>query len=305
MEENQAGITAIVTAYSRAYHATHDTPKIFDDFLADALFTPQEHTFFDQSLSGLLKLIDPALAEKNPDPADALALVMQIQTGSTTLSRSRYCENALEEAIHRGVEQYVILGAGMDTFAFRKPEVLKQLQVFEIDHPVTQAMKRQRIETAGWLIPEQLHWIPLDFTKDDLQGALRNCPAYNSQKQAFFSWLGVSYYLTSAVVLNTLQSIAANTVPGSCIVFDYFDQDALIPQKAAPTAQLTQTIVRQSGEPIKSGFAPQSLAAELQPLGLHLEENLSPQEIDQQYFQNRRDLYHAAAHIHFARCEVK
>src|SRR5690349_19551117 len=113
MEPNRASITALVTAYCRAYHAIHDAPKIFDDFLADQMFTPEEHTAFNHNLAARLQVIDPELAATNPDEPTALARVMQIHHGPITLSRSRYTEDCLELAIDReGIQQYVLLGAG-------------------------------------------------------------------------------------------------------------------------------------------------------------------------------------------------
>ena len=113
-----------------------------------------------------------------------------------------------------GTEQYVILGAGLDTFAFRHREMLPKLQVFEIDHPSTQADKRRRIAAAGWQEPAGLHWVPLDFRTQDLVAALTNSP-YDLHKQTFFSWLGVTYYLEHTQVLATLQAMAGLAPAGS------------------------------------------------------------------------------------------
>jgi methyltransferase (TIGR00027 family) len=307
MEENQAGVTALITAYARAYHATHDSPKIFDDFMADQLYTPEEHMLFDQNLAGLLKMIAPELAESNPDPATALAWVIQLHNGPVTLSRSRYTEDCLEEALQPGnplmPRQYVILGAGFDTFAFRRPDLLQNLQVFEVDHSVTQAMKRERITAAGWQTPEHLQYVSLDFTKESLEDGLRRS-AYDPEKVSFFSWLGVSYYLPKDVVLGTLQSIARFTARGSTIVFDYMDEDAFLVERAAKRTQLMHQIARMVGEPMRTGFDPRGLSDQLELLGLRLQENLGPLEINARYFQGRSDRYRAFEHVHFARVIV-
>jgi methyltransferase (TIGR00027 family) len=295
--------TALLTAYARAYHATHDELKIFDDFLAHHLFTEEERTYFGQGLAESLKFLDPERAAACPDQATALAWYMRLQGGPVTLSRSRYTEDSLETAVRQGVRQYVILGAGLDTFAFRRPEMLKQLQVFEIDHPATQAFKRQRLSKLGWEIPAQLHWVPVDFAKENLATALDRS-AYDPQALSFFSWLGVTYYLTRDVVFATLQAIADSTPAGSTVMFDYFDTDAFVPEKAATRMQRMQAIVRGVGEPIQTGFDPSTLAADLASLGLRLHENLSPSDIEGRYFQGRTDGYHAFQHAHFARAGV-
>jgi methyltransferase (TIGR00027 family) len=303
MSENQAGITALVTAYARAYHATHDSPVVFDDALADQMYTPEEHAQFNQNLAGMLSLVAPDLAATRPDPATALAWSMQLMNEPVTLSRSRYTEDCLEQAARLGARQYVILGAGFDTFAFRRPDLLAALQVFELDHPVTQAMKRQRIALAGWHIPPQLHFVATDFTQEDLPAALRRSP-YDPEQVSFFSWLGVSFYLPHEAVFATLRAIAGVSPKGSSVVFDYMDTAAFDPARADRRVQLMQGIARQVGEPMKAGFDPQSLGRELSKLGLTLVENLGPAEIEARYFQGRADRLHAFPHVHFAKVVV-
>jgi methyltransferase (TIGR00027 family) len=303
LEKNKVSLTALLTAYARAYHAVHDDPKIFDDFLAYQFFTEEERTNFEQNLADSLKFFDPERAASCPSQASALAWYMRIQGAPTTLSRSRYTENSLEAAFRQGVRQYVILGAGMDTFAFRRPDLASQLKVFEIDHPLTQAFKLSRLKELGWEIPAQLHFIPVDLTKITLANALRQSP-YDPRKSSFFSWLGVTIYLTRAEVFNTLRTIAGIAPAGSAIIFDYLDTDAFIPGKASKQVQLMREIVRKVGEPLKGGFNPAALAADLAGTGLLLHENLSPSDIEERYFQGRTDGYHAFEHIHFAHAVV-
>ncbi len=303
MEKNKVSLTAQLTAYARAYHAMHDDPKIFDDFLAYRIFTEEERTNLEQNLANSLKFFDPERAASCPNQATALAWYMRIQGAPTTLSRSRYTEDRLEQAFQQGMRQYVILGAGMDTFAFRRPDLASQLKVFEIDHPLTQAFKLSRLKELGWEIPAQLHFIPVDFTKETLANVLKQSP-YDPGKSSFFSWLGVTIYLTRAEVFTTLRTIAGIAPAGSSIIFDYLDADAFIPGKAAKQVQLMQEIVRRVGKPLKAGFDPASLAAELADIGLLLRENLSPSDIEERYFQGRTDGYHAFEHIHFAHAVV-
>lgn len=300
MDPNQAGITALVTAYARAYHAAHDSPKVFDDFLAYQLFTLQERIFFNQQLSTLLKLIDPALAEQYPDQESALSLVMQLQTGPITLSRSRYCEDELEKTLETGVDQYVILGAGFDTFGFRRLDLKDRLQVYEVDHPVTQGLKRQRIENAKWQIPDHLHFVPVDFSGDDLMESLINS-GFDPRKRSFFSWLGVTFYLSDKEIEETLAAISSKAAERSIILFDYLDSDSLIDEKAGRTVKLMKSITMQAGEPIRSSFDPFELGKILDKSGFSLLENLNPSEIENLYFKHRQDQYHAVENVHFAK----
>lgn len=291
-------ITALVTAYARAYHATHDDPKIFDDFAADRLYSAEEHASFNKNLADALPTIDPDFAATQPDQDAALARVIQTMHGPVTLSRSRYTEDCLQAAVDQGVRQYVILGAGFDTFAFRRADLLDRgLQVFEVDHPVTQEMKRQR--TADWQTPPQLHYVPVDFNQQSFRAELLQS-AYNPQALTFFSWLGVTYYLSREVVFATLQDIRQIAPSGSTLVFDYMDADAFDPAKVARRTQLMQASARMVGEPMQTGFDPQTLADDLARVRLKLVENLSPTDIQARYFAGRTDRYRAFEHVHFA-----
>jgi methyltransferase (TIGR00027 family) len=300
MTENQAGLTALITAYARGYHATHDDTKVFDDFLADAYYTPQEHAWFDQVLAENLKVYDPAAAAEIPNQAGALAWVMQEMYGPITLSRSRFCEDCLEQAARGGLEQYVILGAGLDTYAFRCPDRLKTLRVFELDHPITQALKRERVAAAGWEWPEQLTLAPIDFTNQSLAEVLLGA-GYDPDRPGFFSWLGVTYYLSREVVAKTLEQVREIAAPGSSLVFDYLDEEAFRPEAAGVRINRMLETARQVGEPMKSAFNPARLSEELTATGWQVVENLAPEEIQARYFAGRKDRLRAFEHIHFTR----
>jgi methyltransferase (TIGR00027 family) len=275
----------------------YDTPKIFDDFLAIHLFTEEERTNMERNMAEGLKFFDPESYSTCPDQKTALSRMMRGRT--TAISRARYTEESLEIAIRQGGRQYVILGAGMDTFAFRRPELVKQLQVFEVDHPVMQAFKRNRLAELDWELPAQLHFVPVDFTNQSLAAELTHS-SYDPLTLSFFSWLGVTYYLPRDTVFTTLQAIADIAPAGSVVIFDYFDNDAFIPEKATKRMQFLQEAVRRVGEPLKTGLDPSTLATDLANIGLRLHENLHPADIERRYFQERTDGYHASEHVHFA-----
>ncbi len=300
MAEIQNGVTALITAFFRAYHSTHAKEKIFDDFVAPEFYTPEEVATFSQNLAGMIDLIDLEFAATKPSPEAALERVMQTYHCPITLSRSRYCEDRLEEAITQGIAQYVILGAGFDTFAYRRPDLANRLTVFEVDHPATQALKRQRMATLKREYPSNLRIVPVDFDRDDLAQSLL-AASYDPAEPAFFSWLGVTYYLSRATVFTTLEKLAGMSAPGSAIVFDYFDPDAFNPERASRRMRIMHDIVRQVGEPMKAGFAPHKLEGELSRNGWQLQENLDPTEIEARYFSGRTDGYHAFEHVHFAK----
>lgn len=297
MEENQVSRTALSVAYARAYHSIHGAPKIFDDFLAYHLITDRIRLIIEQSMVELLHSYDPERAASCPDQATALE--WEMQGSGSIISRARYTEDNLLKAVRQDVRQYVILGAGMDTFAFRHPEMLEQLQVFEVDHPATQGFKRNRIAQLGWELPKNLHFIPVDFTKESLTSVLTRS-SYDSKTPSFFSWLGVTYYLTRDDVFSTLRNIASVAPPGSMVIFDYLDTDAFVPERASKRLQLTMKTYAKVGEPVITGFDPPTLAADLERIGLRLHENLNPTDIEERHFKGRTDRYHAGEHVHYA-----
>ncbi|RPJ75366.1 MAG: class I SAM-dependent methyltransferase [Alphaproteobacteria bacterium] len=299
MKENQASFSAMMTAYIRAYHSMHATPKIFDDFLAYRLIPQEVRELIEQGLKDK-QSNDP---ERTASFSDQTITYASLMKATNVLSRARYTEDALERAVIQGVKQYVILGAGMDTFAFRRPELMERLEVFEVDHPATQNFKLLRLAELGWEHPAQLHFIPIDFTKENLATALTRSSSYDPNVKSFFSWLGVTMYLTREEVFSTLHSITDIAPKGSAIVFDYLDTDAFIHGKSSPRMQKKQEVFQKLGEKMITGFNPLTLAKDIANLGLSLYENLSPADIEERYFQGRTDGHHAPEHGHFA-CAV-
>jgi methyltransferase (TIGR00027 family) len=312
VKDNQASFTAMMVAYMRAYHSKHATDKIFDDYLAYELIPTEKSALIEQHLIEQNMILDQQL---NNTEYAALQFEQTITQESLRQaisrlegffnSRARYAEDALKKAIKKGVKQYVILGAGMDTFAFRRPEMLEKLKVFEVDHPATQEFKLHRLAELGWKHPAKLHFIPIDFTKENLITALTSSPSYDQKLKTFFNWLGVTYFLTRDEVFTTFRSIREIAPADSTIVFDYLDTDAFIPEKSSPQVQKTLEYLRKLGEPMITGFNPLTLGDELTCLGFSLKENLSPKDIEEHYFKGRTGEYQTQEHGHFACAVVK
>jgi methyltransferase (TIGR00027 family) len=300
MHANQVSKTAMGTAFMRAYHAEHDHPKIFDDFLAHRMITREEYRESEERHLKALQKFDPERAAMHTDRGRALACWMQSAGApAIVLGRANYAEDNLEKAVREGVKQYVILGAGMDTFALRRPDLVEQLQVFEVDHPATQAQKRQRLLRLGQETPHRLQFLAVDFSRENLSTALRRS-TYGSQEPSFFSWLGVTYYLSRQALLATFRAIAASAPSGSTVIFDYLDTEAFVPEKAARRVNIMIEIVKKVGEPMLTGFDPATLAADLAGVGLRLQEDMGPADIQRRFFAGRPDGYHACEHAHFA-----
>lgn len=303
MQDDNYSQSALKTACYRAYHSQWDNPRIFDDYLAPDFIGENELMAFNTEMIAGFKSAAPEMAAGFPNDAAILSFMMQAMgTPALTLSRAAYAEEKLHAGLQQGIKQYVILGAGMDTFAFRYPKLLEMLQVFEVDHPGTQKCKRRRLNELGWEFPSGLHFIPADLARASLDETLL-CSRYNPQLPGFFNWLGVTYYLSKEAVLETLQSLAQISPPGSTMVFDYLDTDLLIPEKSAPRARQILLLAEQIGEPIQALFDPVKLARDLAGVGFRLVENLSPAEINGRYFRARNDKYYACENAHFA-CAV-
>lgn len=300
MQTGEYSKTAMGTAFMRAYHAAQVRPPIFEDLLARRLLTPEEYRASEERHLRAFHLFHPDRAALYPDRAGALVWWMaNAGAPAIVLARARYTEDLLEQAVGQGARQYVILGAGMDTFAWRRPDLLAHLEVFEIDHPATQAHKRRRLRSAGLEPPANLNFLPVDFGRDNLAAALRRSP-YDPEAPTFFSWLGVTYYLPRDALLSTWRAISAAAPPGSGVVFDYLDTDAFVPEKVSRRVEIMMEIVSRVGEPMITGLAPGALDGDLAREGLRLRENLNPEAIQERFFQGRADGYHACEHAHFA-----
>lgn len=293
--------TAFMTAFLRGFHAVHDNPKIFNDSLAYDLLPEEGRDALKQHLSESAAEMAPELAKECTDTETSLRLAVRTMAGPV-LARARFVEDRLEEALRKGISQYIILGAGFDTFAHRRLDLAGRLQVFELDLPPTQEIKRQLLGRLNLQKPDYLHYIPVDFTKENLASALSESK-YDPGQLSFFSWMGVTQYLPLEAVLATLKTIVSLSSGGSEIVFDYYDKSAFDPQKASNRIKYIINTTKSIGESITTGFEPSKLSMGLAPLGLRLLDNLCPEDIQQRYFKECNEGYAASEHVHLA-CAV-
>jgi len=264
-------MTAIGTALMRAAHTRLDHPPLIDDPWGDRLIVDTER--------------EAMLAVIASDDLDA-ALRAHPSYG-TVILRTRYTEDALADALRRGVRQYVIVGAGMDSFALRAPPGAGDLEIFEVDHRATQRFKIDRLARVGIPLPPTLHLVPVDLSESRLDAALATS-SFRSDTPAFFSWLGVTPYLPREANRETLRAVASCASAGSELVFSYIDQ-RIFDEDAEPGLQEARTALASAGEPWVGGFHPGRLEAELHAAGLELVENLGPEELHARYCAARVD----------------
>ncbi len=269
MKRNRSSITALRVAMRRAAHQIMDDPRIFYDPLAFRILGAENQS---------AKYLDPRMLVQTPAESKYRAYLA---------ARARYAEEELQIAINRGIQQYVILGAGLDTFAYRNPYPDNALHVFEVDHPATQIWKQERLKEAGIPIPQTLTFTPVDFDTETLDEGLRRV-AFDTGKCTFFSWLGVTSYITRSAVNRILQFVA--TMPlGSGIVFDFMISPLLLNPNSRSVFNKLAHRVALEGEPFQSTFDPSLLKNNLQIMGFGQTEELGPKELNDQYFRGRKD----------------
>lgn len=247
----------------RATHQVLDWPRVLDDPLA-------------VSIAGA-ELEQEGVAQRFYSRAMRAFLVV----------RSRYAEDMLGQAVEAGVRQFVILGAGLDTFAYRNPWRAAGLRVFEVDHPATQEWKRARLNEANIAIPEGVTFAPIDFEKQMLGDGLK-ATGFDTGAPAFFSWLGVTPYISRAAFDGTIRFIAG--VPaGSGVVFDYGVERRLLTPMQQAALDAVSARVAQAGEPFQLFFDPAKLTADLSQAGFSGIEDLTGADINRRYFDGRSD----------------
>jgi len=262
METGRASKTALGVAIRRAAHQLMEDPPVLVDPIALPLVG-----------RGHPRLMERAMHPVGRDFRAFMAV------------RSRYTEDQLAAAVANGVMQYVVLGAGLDTFAYRNP--FPALRVFEVDFPATQEWKRAMLAEAEIDVPPSLTFVPLDFEHHTVAEGLAEA-GFDAMKPAFFGWLGVVPYLTREAFRATLNAIA-NLPAGTAVSFDY----AISPETLGPEGRLAfdrlAERVAAAGEPFQLFFTPETLEQELQRAGFRRMEQLGYEQINELYFKDRAD----------------
>jgi methyltransferase (TIGR00027 family) len=257
MHDHLPSKTAFRVAMRRAAHQLVDNPKILNDPLAIQILG--------------------STAPIETSGSDNLRAFVAV--------RSRFAEDELAAAVAMGVKQCVVLGAGLDTFAYRNP--FPDLRVIEVDHPATQRWKRELLQSAGIAVPPSMSFVAVDFARQSLSEELHRS-GFRSGDAAFFSWLGVVPYLTQEAAFGTLRWIGSLPA-GSGVVFDYAVARSQLGflEKAALDA-LSHRVAR-AGEPFQLFLEPAELAGAIKEMGFRDLDDLGSTEINARYFAHRQD----------------
>jgi methyltransferase (TIGR00027 family) len=260
MSDHKASHTALGTAYLRAVHQLLDAePHILDDPVA-------------------LTLLGPAALKRIKVTADQYKTPERLALRAHVVLRSRFAEDRLAAAVLRGIKQYVILGAGYDTFVLRQPGWAQELKILEVDHPGTQEVKRSYLAAAGLAIPENAEFATIDLEHESLHDGLLRYHV-SIDEPTFFSWLGVTMYLKEDAIDAVLRTVASFP-KGSEIVLTFARPPGDSP---SPLARRTASL----GEPWVSYFEPEALKTKLHDTGFSKVDFLTPAEAEGQYFRQR------------------
>jgi methyltransferase (TIGR00027 family) len=272
MKFNEPSRMALMVAGQRAAHQLLDHGAILDDPYAGRILGEQQ---------------DKLLQALKDRPLGSIGRLF-------TAARSRIAEDALAKAVERGVRQVVILGAGLDTFALRNPHAAR-ISIFEVDHPATQAWKRQRLMRAELAPPPWLTFVPVDFEHDDLPQKLSSA-GFQRTSAAFFTWLGVVPYLTRHAIDDTLGYIAS--IPNSEVVFDYVEPPETFTEdlKAHAAARMAQ--LEKINELWVSSFQPAGVAALLRSHGFDDIDDIGFEQVVSRFGRDVQGLATAQAGVH-------
>ena len=263
MEAGRASRTALGVAIRRATHQVLDRPLVFEDPLALRIAECDEQGIGEADAAG-----------KTSAPMRAFMAV-----------RSRVAEDDLAAAVARGATQYVLLGAGLDTFAYRNPHA--GLRVYEVDHPDTQAWKRHRLEESGIEIPQSMSFAPVNFEMQTLRDGLRQID-FHVDRMTWFAWLGVVPYLTIEAFRATANFIGSMP-PASGVTFDYSPPASELSYIQRLALGRLSKRVAAAGEPFQLFFKPADLAAELRTAGFHRLDDFDTDALNRRYFADRPD----------------
>jgi methyltransferase (TIGR00027 family) len=276
---------------------------IIDDPHGDRFLTPAERSLL---LERLLMTLSPAtradiLGSGDSDSALDRA-VHATPAYAHVLVRARYTEDRLAAMMAHGVHQYVLVGAGLDTFALRRTD-LHELAIYELDHAETLALKRDRLARAGIEPPPNVRALEIDLETGSVAATLA-ASDYRTDAPALFACLGVVGYLTRDANLRLLGDFARAAAPGSELVFDFLHAAAFAQQQAGDAT--TRMLSERTGteEPLLTGFDPDRLGDDLSAVGLALVEHLDPARAQARYCSGRADGLQVPAHVHIARAAV-
>ncbi|MEM7135455.1 MAG: SAM-dependent methyltransferase [Myxococcota bacterium] len=287
MRTQRASRTAEVVAAFRAIHTKyHDAPKLVEDPYAAQLTSAPFRLLVRSPALYWLATFRRFYGWSWPLQGEALA-------------RGRYAEDKLEASLDDGIAQYVMLGAGLDSFALRRRDLTEKIAVFEIDHPATQRAKLERLRKNGWEVPRSVTMVAVDMEVDSLRDRLLQT-SYAPTTPTFFALLGTVPYLTREAFASTLADVSSLCPAGSLFVFDFPAPEFFDAIPSSYHLRKMDRGTKRRGEPLITSFCTDELRELLADAGWELAELVSPEEQEARYFAEREDLLCPLDHFYFA-----
>ena len=216
---------------------------------------------------------------------------------ASIVARARFIEDLIIEQSKHGIVQYVILGAGLDTFVQRRPDIVSKLQVYEIDQPGTMSWKQQRLIELGYGIPEHLHFVPVDFETSSWWEQLL-LAGFDTSKPAVVACTGVSLYLSTEAIIATLNQIAIPAT-GSKLAMTFYLPIKLFDEEDKPMQEIAEKGARAAGTPFVSFFSPNEILNMANDAGLKETKTISTKNMEALYFKDRTDDLYRQAEKYF------
>ncbi len=276
MVNERESVTAKICAFVRAWHSNLSRQKIYDDYLAYDMLGKEEY-------DSIYELISSGLDGSQQFSREDTEQIISEYFAPIPLSRIHFNESRLADfAKANGKVQYVICGAGSDTFAFRNDN--EDIEIFEIDHPDTQRYKLEKIRELEWNLRPNVHYVPVDFEKERMCDKLL-ASGFDPNVKTFFSILGVTYYLTLDVFTDTLNQMAELSALGSELVFDYPIKTGVFPRRVERLELMTEAL----GEIMRGGYDYNEVSRALYGLGFQIDTYMPPEKVQKEYFDGRAD----------------
>lgn len=298
--------TAVLAAVAREMHAETSTDPVLDDEFASELVTPDEKTQITEvaKQTGLSDTEAQQLGESYSIPEAWKVAFRGGAFAAASVVRNRYAEDCLESAHReRDIDQYVLVGAGLETFPWRRSELATELTIIELDHPATQRFKRDRLADADLKPPDSVHFAPVDLETERVSSALDKT-LYDPERPAFYSWLGVTPYLSVEAILGTLQDIAAVSAPGTEVVFDFVDREGSTMETTTERIQRFMHMVESMGASAGDGLELETFEETMDDLGFQVLEVLDPDDQQERYFDDQPEHFEPTEHYHFAHVKL-
>jgi methyltransferase (TIGR00027 family) len=231
-----------------------------------------------------LLLVGPVWQELREGMSSVFPAQVVREIVAAVCTRSRYAEDRLAAG---GFAQYVILGAGLDSLAWRHPDLLRSLRVFEVDHPASQAWKLERVRGLGLPLSDSQVFVPVDFEAEPLRDAL-GAAGFDWGQPALFSWTGVAPYLTAQAIESTLRTIAG-AAAGSEVVFSYRAEDCVLDDVGQEFIRVYAPLAASLGEPLQPGWPGIEIERLISRCGLQAVDHPARADLEQRYFAGRTD----------------